>query len=184
VYGIVRQSGGGVAVHSELNRGTVFRIYLPRVEEEAAPVKPSASPAAATVRGCETVLLVEDDEKVRPLVRRMLERAGYVVLEARHGEEAVFIAKQHPGTIDLLLTDVIMPEMSGSELAAELRRDRRALNILFMSGYTDSFIAGQGPLEPGFSLIMKPFGEKDLLRAVRNVLDKKPPPDAALSSRL
>ncbi|MBI1727059.1 MAG: PAS-domain containing protein [Candidatus Rokubacteria bacterium] len=174
VYGIVKQSGGYVSVDSELGRGTTFRIYLPRVEETAAAGGTTAEPDERP-RGSETVLLVEDEDGVRDLAREMLGMLGYTVLAARHPEEAVKIADQHPGPIHVLLTDVVMPGLSGPTLAGRLLSGRPGLKVLYMSGYTDNSIVQHGVLAAGTALVQKPFTLDALARKVREVLDNAPP---------
>ena len=170
VYGIVKQSGGYIWAYSELGRGTTFKIYLPRVAE--APALPeSALGSAAAAGGSETVLLVEDQEEVRTLARRVLEARGYTVLTAGSGEEALTIAARHPRRIHLLLTDVVMPGMNGRELALRMAEARDDLKVLFVSGYTGEAIHHHGLLEPGVEFLQKPFTPLVLARKVREVLD-------------
>jgi PAS domain S-box-containing protein len=171
VYGIVKQSDGYVSVDSELGRGTTFRIYLPQVEEtvEAGGTTAETDPRP---RGSETVLLVEDEEGVRELAHEILETLGYTVLAAGRPDEALKIVAQHPGPIHLLLTDVIMPGMSGPALAGRLLSARRDLKVLYMSGYTD---LRHGLLAAGTTLLQKPFTPDALARKVREVLDSAPP---------
>jgi CheY-like chemotaxis protein len=169
VYGIVKQSGGHITVESELGRGSTFSIYLPEVEgcvEEPA----SGSIAPAPVRGCETILLVEDEETVRDLVREVLGMHGYQVLEASNAAKAITVGEQHTGPIDLLVTDVVMPGMSGKELAERLGTTRPAMKVLYMSGYTDSAIVNHGVLVPGTAFLQKPFTPTVLARRVGEVL--------------
>ncbi len=174
VYGIVKQSGGTIWVYSEIARGTTFKIYLPRVVDvlETPPLVPA--PRSESARGSETILLVEDEEAVRTLAREALEEAGFQVLEARHGVEALTVSQQHHGRIHLLLTDVVMPEMSGRVLAGRLASQRPTLKVLYMSGYTDNAIIHQGVLDPGTSFLPKPFSPDTLVRKVRAVLDSPP----------
>jgi CheY-like chemotaxis protein len=169
VYGIVRQSGGYIHVESELGRGARFRIYLPRVEAVAEDVEPSPA-AARPLEGRETVLLVEDEEKVRGWAREVLGMYGYTVLEASNGIEALGVAERHDGGIHLLLTDVVMPHMSGRELADRLSPMRPEMKVLYMSGYTDEAIVHHGVLTAGTVLIQKPFGVDALAEKVREVL--------------
>jgi len=169
VYGIVKQSGGYIFAHSEVGQGTTFRIYLPRVEEPVEPITAHAR-ANTTARGSETVLLVEDEESVRGLVRETLESRGYTVLEAADGEAALVLAQSFETHIDLLVTDVVMPGMSGRELAAQLKQTRQQTRVLFLSGYTEDAIAQEGGLEPGAAFLQKPFTLQNLARKVREVL--------------
>jgi len=172
VYGIVKQSEGFVFVASEPGQGATFDVYLPRVEEELeglpAPLEPSP------LFGFETVLLVEDEDVVRELVRELLEGHGYTVLEARNGEEAVRLCRGYDRRIDLLLTDVVMPKLGGRELAERVAAERPGMRILFMSGYTDVFNDGSGVLPPGGGFIQKPFSTAVLAQHVRELLDAPP----------
>jgi signal transduction histidine kinase len=168
VYGIVKQSDGFIWVYSEPGRGTTFKIYLPRVDQPAEPLSPR--PEAAAVNGTETVLLVEDEAPLRSLLRELLESAGYVVLEAGQGVDAMRIARDHPGTIHLLLSDMVMPQMTGRELADRLTRLRPGIKVLFMSGYA----AGASPnheMPPDAAYIEKPFTADSLGSAIRALLD-------------
>jgi len=170
-YGIVKQSGGSIVVRSEVGKGTTFNVYLPR--DLSAPAAPTAKPRPTPRRakGNETILVVEDEEALRQLVRRLLETAGYAVLSAADGEQALITCERHAGKIDLLLTDVVMPRMSGRLLANRLAKTRPALKILYMSGYTDDAIVHHGVLDAGTHFIAKPFSEADLTRKIRTVLD-------------
>ncbi len=172
VYGIVKQSGGNIWVYSELGRGTTFKIYLPRVDEPAEALRPSAEPAAG-LRGSETILLVEDDEPLRVLARRTLTSRGYTVLEADRGATALRVAREHREPIHLMLTDVVMPEMAGHEVARQLRNSHPETLVLYMSGYTDETIVHHGVLEPGIAYLQKPFTPEALARKVREMLDAK-----------
>jgi PAS domain S-box-containing protein len=170
VYGIVKQSGGSIWVYSEVGRGTTFKIYLPRVDEPVAARRHAAT-AAPVPRGSEVVLVVEDEDDLRKLVREILENAGYAVLEARHGAEALRLAEQHTGEIALVVTDVVMPGMSGPELVERLGRVRPASKVLYMSGYPDGAISRGGVLEAGAPLIEKPFTSHGLASRLRQILD-------------
>jgi two-component system, cell cycle sensor histidine kinase and response regulator CckA len=170
VYGIVKQTGGYVFVQSELNRGTTFRIYFPRVPDGTDSIESPLVSRAGT-GGSETVLLVEDDESLRQLVRETLEAKGYKVLEADNGEAALRIACAHPGSIDMLITDVVMPGMSGRELAKELGASHPQSRILFLSGYTEDTIVHHGVLPPGTVFLQKPFTLQSLASKVREVLE-------------
>jgi CheY-like chemotaxis protein len=234
VYGVVEQSGGSIAVDTELGRGTTFRIYLPKVDAPtqprespvapaprfqttrpatAAPVVAGAAPAAvapaaarpatspvqapaAQVSGrlaaptpgfrpatpevtpshAETILLVEDALRVRAVVREILEMSGYHVLEARHGAEALEISERHQGPIHIMVTDVVMPQMSGRELAQRLAPVRPDMKVLYMSGYTDDAIVRHGVLGAGMAFLSKPFTPDALAAKVREVLDTQPAP--------
>src|SRR5213083_453669 len=170
VYGTVKQSGGFIWVYSEPGRGATFKIYLPRVD---APVESAAPPAPVErpPRGSETVLLAEDEPAVRAIARQALERQGYTVLAAPSGADALALAAQHGATIHLLLTDVVMPGMSGRDLADRLTAQRPGIRVLYISGYTDNAIVRHGMLEPGLAYLQKPFRPDALVRKVREVLD-------------
>jgi signal transduction histidine kinase len=170
VYGIVKQSDGYISVYSEPGRGTTFKVYLPRVELPAEQVEPP-EPRAGAPRGSETILLVEDEEAVRALARDILEAQGYAVLEAGHGVEALSVCETHPGPIQLVLTDVVMPKMGGRELAERLTAPRPEARVLYMSGYTEHAIGPRGPLDARAPFIQKPFTSDVLARKVREVLD-------------
>jgi len=170
VYGIVKQSGGNIWLYSEPGRGTTFKIYLPRVDQP--PEQPAAAPAPrAAPRGSETVLLVEDDEAVRALARKMLAAHGYTVLAAASGAEALKLAADHTGPIHLLVTDVVLPGMSGRELATRFQSVRPGLKVLYTSGYTDDAVVHHGVLDPGIAFLQKPFTSGTLARKVRETLD-------------
>ncbi len=170
VYGIVKQSGGYISAYSEPGRGSCFKIYLPRIVEPA-PEKPVKAVPAKTVGGTETILLVEDEAAVRGLAAKILRAKGYTVLEAGDGKEAQAVLKEHTGALDLLLTDVVMPSMGGPELAKWLRRARRGMKVLFMTGYTDLSAFQEGSLPPGTALLSKPFSPQALVEKVREILD-------------
>jgi PAS domain S-box-containing protein len=170
VYGIVRQLGGQVMVYSEVGRGTSFKIYLPRLEAAADQPQPAAAPGPPP-GGTETVLLVEDEPALRVLVDEILTRAGYRVLQGDQPDHALALAADHGGAIDLVLTDVIMPNMSGRQMADALRAARPRIRVLFMSGYTDDAISHHGILDPGTHFLEKPFTAAGLLRKVREVLE-------------
>ena len=174
VYGIVKQSDGYISVYSEVGRGTTFKVYLPRVEEEAPAVARAPKVAQAVARGTETVLLVEDEEPLRELAREYLESNGYRVLEAATGGDALRVAGEHAGPIHLLLTDVVMPGMGGRELAQQLVQQRPETRVLYMSGYTDDAIVHHGVLDPGVVFLPKPFTLETLARKLREVLDAAP----------
>ncbi len=169
VLGIVQQSGGRVSVHSEVGVGTTVSVHLPQTDRQVdAPL--GAGPPVA-LRGTETILLVEDEPQVRAVASTILRRHGYDVLEASNGGEAYLLSREHAGTIHLLLTDVVMPRMSGRKLAEELAPQRPDMKVLFASGYTDDAIVQHGVFEAGVALINKPFTPDALLRKVREVLD-------------
>jgi two-component system cell cycle sensor histidine kinase/response regulator CckA len=174
VYGIVQQSGGFIWVYSEPGHGTTFKIYLPQVD---APLDGRAVGAVPgdLPRGTETVLLVEDEAAVRAVTRQVLERQGYTVLEAANSPAALHIAASHPGPIHLLLTDVVMPGLSGRQLADQLARLRPDAKVLYASGYTDDAVVRHGVLEAGIAYLQKPFTAEGLARKVREVLDRPTP---------
>jgi PAS domain S-box-containing protein len=172
VHGIVKQSGGHIFVYSEPGHGTSFKVYFPRADEERASADaPRAEPVLP--RGTETILLVEDEATLRQLVRECLESSGYTVLEAGHGAEAIQLAERHPGPIDLLMTDVVMPGISGRELAAQVVAARSGIRIVYMSGYTDDAVVLHGVLGEHMAFLQKPFTEEALARKVREVLDAR-----------
>jgi PAS domain S-box-containing protein len=169
VFGIVKQSGGNIWVYSELGKGTTFKVYLPRVDEDVDVLRPP--PALTTLRGTETILLVEDEEQVRTIALNILRRQGYQVIAAQNAGDALLICERHEGPIDLMLTDVVMPLMSGPELAKRLALPRPEMKVLCMSGYTDDSIVRHGVLETGVAFVQKPITPALLTRRVREVLD-------------
>ena len=172
VYGIVKQSDGYIWVYSEPGKGTSFKIYLPRVDKESQDIK-KIKTSDKSLSGTETVLVVEDDRMVRELAIKILQKYGYKVLEAEDGKEAIEIGKQHEGPIDLMLTDVVMPGMSGRILAAEFESLRPKIKVVYMSGYTDNIVVHHGILDRGMSFIQKPFTHEALAIKVRELLDGK-----------
>jgi PAS domain S-box-containing protein len=172
VYGIVKQSGGSIQVESEEGRGTTFRIYLP-VAEGVMSKRQELRAGEKVAGGTETILLAEDEPDLRELARIFLEGYGYKVLEAAGAEQAIRTASVFPGHIDLLLTDVIMPGMSGSQLAENILKQRPQTKIVYMTGYTDDMVVQHKVLEPGVKLLQKPFGKAELALKVRSTLDGK-----------
>ena len=157
-------------MYSEPGQGATFKVYLPRVEPGGEPLAARPSPASA-LGGTETILLAEDEAAVRNLARRVLEKHGYKLLLAATGRDGVQLATQHAGPIDLLVTDVVMPEMGGRELAQRLAALQPGLKVLYLSGYTDDMIVRHGVLEAGVAFLQKPFTPDTLLRKIREVLD-------------
>ncbi|MBN1579861.1 MAG: GAF domain-containing protein [Anaerolineae bacterium] len=170
VYGIVKQCSGSIFVDSEPGYGTTFTIYLPRIDEESE-TQDQTRAEGHSPRGTETILLVEDEQAVRTMARRILEHQGYTVLEANNAAHALTLCDQHPETIDLILTDVVMPGgIDGRSLADRITTQRPGIKVLYMSGYTDDAIAHHGVLEPGVHLLPKPFTSNALAQEVRDVL--------------
>jgi CheY-like chemotaxis protein len=169
IYGIVKQSGAHILVDSELGQGTTISIYFPRIDEGVGEDGSEAT-LAVLGGGSETVLLVEDENSVRGPVSKLLRKAGFAVLEAAGGPQALEVAGSHNGPIDLVVTDVLMPTMSGKELVARLLARRPGLKVLYMSGHADNVIVHQGLLDEGVHLLAKPFNFQDLLRKIVGVL--------------
>jgi CheY-like chemotaxis protein len=168
VYGIVKQSSGHIFVESALGRGTTFRIYLPQVAEPVGAEL--APPLMERVEGHETILVVEDQEALREVIRESLGELGYTVLLAESGETALELARRHPDVIHLLLTDVVMPQLSGPDLVPRILSIRPGIKVLFMSGYTSDVLGRQGARDCGIPLVEKPFTSETLARRVREVL--------------
>jgi two-component system, cell cycle sensor histidine kinase and response regulator CckA len=169
VYGIVKQAGGDIWVYSEIGKGSTFKLYFPRISGAAAESE-NEDPAAPARTGSETILVVEDEQGVRDLTAKMLKRLGYTVLIAASGPEAIQKSREHQGEIALLLTDVIMPSMSGTELAEELRRSRPEIKIVYVSGYTENTVWRHGVLDPGVNFLAKPFSREALAKKLRETL--------------
>ena len=172
VYGIVKQSGGNIWVYSEPDKGTTFKVYLPRVTERPDPIK-DRRPARKPTSGTETLLVVEDEPGVRKLICSILRHRGYDILEAAGGKQALALCESHAGPIHLLITDVVMPEMDGRELSDRVATLRPDVGMLFMSGYADNAIVQHRVLEPGTAFLQKPFTPSALADKVREVLDAK-----------
>lgn len=180
VYGTVKQSGGYIWVYSELGLGTTFKIYLPRVEgTEAKDFK--AANSAKCPHGCETLLLVEDETAVREGERDFLVRQGYRVLTAQNGKEAIRVSRDHTGPIHLMITDVVMPEMGGAELAQQLSWERPGMKVLFMSGYAESAVLAHGEIDIKRRFMQKPFSLRALARKIRGVLEAESAASATTS---
>jgi CheY-like chemotaxis protein len=169
VYGVIKQNHGFIDVYSEPGQGTTFKIYLPRHAAQPAPIAKEGE-AGAAAQGTETILLVEDDPAILKMTTRMLERLGYTVLAARTPGEAIRRAREHAGRIDLLMTDVVMPEMNGRDLATNILSRYPDIRRLFMSGYTANVIAHQGVLDPGVHFLQKPFSMQALGAKIRDAL--------------
>jgi CheY-like chemotaxis protein/two-component sensor histidine kinase len=169
VHGIVKQSGGRVEVYSELGLGTTFKIYLPMAEDEA-PASRLITPKRSR-SGKETILLVEDEAGVRSLARLILEKQGYKVLDAKNGEEAVILSRNFAGIIDIMVTDTVMPKMSGPQLAQHLTASRPKMKVLYLSGYTDDAVVHHGIIDPDTPFLQKPFTADGLTNKVRELLD-------------
>ena len=171
VYGMVKQTGGDIWVYSEPGQGTTFKLYFPRVREA---VSDSAEGEAAAARrsGGETILVLEDEKAVRELTVRILQQLGYTILTASSGDEALEISRSHEGAIDVLLTDVVMPNMSGRQLADRLQESRPDAKVLYLSGYTENTVVHHGVLDAGVDFLPKPFSRENLARKLREVLAK------------
>jgi len=171
VFGIAKQNNGFIWVYSIPGQGTTFKIYLPKVKEDTEPEEKKRTPVD-DLNGSETVFIVEDDDKLRNLTRKILERYGYSVLEAENGKDALRFSEEYEGQIDLMLTDVVMPKMSGKELAERLKSSRPEIKVIYMSGYTGNAIVHHGVLPPWLNFLEKPFTPEGLARKVREVLDR------------
>jgi len=172
VFGIVQQSGGCIHVYSEPGHGTTFKIYLPAIPDELTAK--SRSESSPRVQGAETILLVEDEENVRSLALKILKKQGYRILSAADGKDALKLVESHTVPLHLLVTDVVMPHVSGPELAEKLQAKFPGLKVLFMSGYTDDAVLRHGLIEAEMPFIQKPYTPQQLAQKVRQVLDGKP----------
>src|SRR4029077_1415508 len=173
VYGVVQQSGGYIWLYTELGHGTSFKVYLPRVDAAASQAV-AEEPAAGSVDGSETVLVAEDEEAVRQIIEKALDAHGYRVLSAGDGGTALERAAAHAGPIDLLVTDVVMPDMNGRELSRRLTEARPNVKTLYLSGYTDDAILHRGVLQEGVAFLQKPFSLRALARKIRQVIEARP----------
>ena len=172
VYGIVKQSGGYIWVYSELGVGTTFKVYLPAVDEEARSAE-GESGGVALPSGRETVLVVEDEESVRDVLHQMLEANGYRVLVAQDGAEAFRIVDAHAGAIHLLVTDVIMPGMTGPNVVERITPKHPEMKVLYISGYTEEAISRHGVMSPGTAFLSKPIGAATFLSKIRELMDRR-----------
>jgi DNA-binding NtrC family response regulator len=168
-YGIIKQAGGDIEIYSEIGLGTAFSVLLPATSAAAPRAEDPVAPGHS--RGGETILVVEDELAMRELTRRILAANGYEVLVAQSGADAVELVRSHPRPIHLLVTDVVMPQMLGQEVAEGVHVTRPGMRVLYMSGYARPALASQGTLDPGVSLVEKPFSPSQLLAKVREVLD-------------
>jgi two-component system cell cycle sensor histidine kinase/response regulator CckA len=174
VYGIVKQCGGYIYVYSEPGQGATFKIYLPAIDHPDRPAPAVEAAPARAIRGTETILLVEDDAAVRTFFQTILTRNGYTVLAAGNGEEAIRLSQRHEAPIDLMVTDVVMPQMSGRQLADRLGGARPSMRVLYLSGYTNEAVHRHGLVIDDGPFLQKPFTPSALLRKVREVLDAPP----------
>jgi CheY-like chemotaxis protein len=177
----VKQNGGFVWVYSEPGLGTTFKIYLPRTKGVPIAIEPPPVVENYT-GGCETVLLAEDEAAVRHSTREFLSLNGYIVLEAKNGTDALAIAREYKGPIDLMITDVVMPQMGGAKLAGELSSERPTMKVLFVSGYAEATVQRHGAIDVTTRFLQKPFSLRTLARKIREVLDTEVPALAAAAS--
>jgi signal transduction histidine kinase/ActR/RegA family two-component response regulator len=182
VYGILKQNGGFIWVYSEPGLGTTCKIYLPRARRAKLVLQPTSLLAEGSLRGCETLVLAEDEAAVLQSTREFLSLNGYIVLEAKNGAEALALAGAYDGTIDLMITDVVTPQTGGAKLAAELAADRPEMKVLFVSGYAETTFQRHGEIDVTTRFLQKPFSLKALARKIREVLDAEKPAAAAAAS--
>jgi CheY-like chemotaxis protein len=181
VYGIVKQNSGFIWVYTEPGMGTTFKIYLPQARQAKLLLQPPL-PAEGCPRGCETLLLAEDEAAVRESTREFLSLNGYIVLEAKNGIEALALAQSYAGPIHLMITDVVMPQMGGARLAGELASDRPDMKVLFVSGYAEATFQHHGEIDVTTRFLQKPFSLKTLARKIREIIDEAKPVLAAAAS--
>jgi CheY-like chemotaxis protein len=177
VFGIVKQANGYIWIYSELGRGTTFKIYLPAADGSTRPVVAKAEPPIETCRGGETILIVEDEDLVRDFARNTLAEFGYSAIAAVTSTDAVEIIRSTGSTVDLVLTDVVMPMVGGPAIGEILESSSPGTKIIYMSGYTGNGVASQGMLEKENDFLAKPFSREQLVRKVREVLDRRAPPE-------
>jgi CheY-like chemotaxis protein len=171
VYGIVKQTGGDIWVYSELGKGTTFKLYFPKVTDPLSAS--SAAMVEPTLRGNETILVVEDEPSVLGITVKMLDQLGYVTLSAASGAEALEMSKSHSGAISLLLTDVVMPNMNGRQLADKLLASKPDMKVLYLSGYTENTVIHHGIVDSSVAFLPKPFTRDALAKTIRNVLEQR-----------
>ncbi|MCS7203145.1 MAG: ATP-binding protein [Thermodesulfovibrio sp.] len=172
VYGIVKQHGGNIHVYSELNKGTTFKIYLPQVEKPIEQVRFDAT-EEKLFKGSETILVIDDDDSVRAVLLEMLKKLGYKTLEAKDYNTALFLAQFYDKNIDLIISDVVLPTMSGPKLVNRIKKFRPDIKVLYMSGYTDNVISKHGVINRKVNFIQKPFSISELSRKIREILNKQ-----------
>ena len=182
VYGIVKQNSGFIWVYSEPGMGTTFKIYLPRTKDKRILPQVSGPPVESHCGGCETVLLAEDEAAVRLSTREFLRLKGYIVLEAKNGTDALAVARRYKGQIDLMITDVIMPQMGGAKLAGDLAEERPTMKVLFVSGYAQTMVQRHGAIDVTSRFLQKPFSLRALAHKIREILDADVPALAAAAS--
>jgi DNA-binding NtrC family response regulator len=170
IYGIVKQFGGHIAVYSEVGRGTTFKIYFPESHEAGKVVSP-ATQESVLLRGHETIMVIDDEANIVTMISQILTELGYHVISATNSREALILGDQHAQTIDMVLTDIIMPELNGPDFVQMLRQKRPTLKALYMSGYANNVAAQIGVLKPDMAFLQKPFSSETLTNCIRKVLD-------------